>query len=267
MGLTGPGAEEGQETYNGIELAAKQRKKILGHPIKLYVGDAPTPSQAITETKRLITTKNVLCILGSTTKGNAKAVPPICQKYGVPVLEFEWDPELTEQGWKRYFRIGQSYAVYVESVADRVVDYFAPMLGKKPEELRLAVVYDGWSKPVIKLLLDYLKEKYGIEPVYLSENPWDTSDFTAVIEQLKAQEPIDIFLPEQIVLSAIIFRKQAIMLGFKPKITFGMGVGWGMPEFPDALGTKNVEGIFVYPWPIPEMNFKPAREFGEAYKK
>ncbi|GAI29024.1 unnamed protein product, partial [marine sediment metagenome] len=107
--LTGGGADEGQESYNAAVLAAKERKEILGHPIKLYVGDAPSASAAITETKRLITTKNVLCILGTTLVDNARAVPPICQKYGVPVLEDDWDYILTEQGWKRYFMIGQTY--------------------------------------------------------------------------------------------------------------------------------------------------------------
>ena len=265
--LTGPEAHTGQEELNGIKLAVKERKEILGHPVKLYAGDATSESVALTETKRLITTKKVLCVFGSTTMGNAMAIPRVAEKYGVPTLEIDsWDDMLTEQGWKHYFMFCQKSSVYAKGVADRVVDYFAPMLGKKPEELRIAVVYDDWAEYVVGVFLDSLKKR-GIEPVYVGHNPWNTQDFTAVIEQIKAQGPIDIFIPEHVLNSATNFRRQMIALEFKPKIIFGMGVGWEEFELRETLGAKNVEGVLTWSWPMTEMNFKPMRKFRKKYKK
>ena len=265
--LTGGEAKVGQEELNGLRLAAKERKEILGRPIKVYVGDAATETAAITETKRLITAKKVLCVFGSTNMSNALAIPRVAEKYGVPTIEIDsWDDPLTEQGWKHYFMACQKSSVFAKTYVERVVDYFAPLLGKKPEELRVAVVYDDWAEYVVGVLLDSLKKR-GIEPVYVGHNPWNTQDFTAVIEGIKAQEPIDIFITEQVIWSAINFRKQMLVLGFKPKIIFAMGVGWEMYDFPETLGAKNVEGIFTWSWPAPEMNFKPAQEFGKKYKK
>jgi len=264
--LTGTNAQSGQEMLNGAILMAEERGNILGHPINVVAGDAADEPAAISETTRLATTQNVLAVFGSTNMSNAMAIPRVLQDYGIPMLEIDsWDDYLTEQGWENYFQVCQKSSVYAKGVIDRVVDYFAPMLGKEPEELRIAFIYDDWAENIVGVGIDYLKDEYGVEPVYVSNNPWDTPDYTSVIEEMKAKEPIDIFIPEQITQGAVIVRKQMISLEYKPAVLFAMGVGWEFFEFRDQIGAENAEGVFTWSWPASEMNYEPAKEFGEKY--
>jgi len=264
--LTGHEADTGREELNAIKLAAEERGNILGIPIKVVAGDATSGETALSETRRLITVENVLTILGTSTMENAFAVPQVTEKYGVPLLELDsWDKVLTEKGYKHYFRICQTYDVYVETLADRVVDFAAPLLGKKPEELRVAIVYDEWAEPVIDIFKEALK-KHGIEPVVAIRAPWNTQNYTTVIEQIKAHGPIDILMPEHILVSAVNFRKQMLALRLNPKMVLALGVGWEKPEFAEQVGVENVEGVFTKSWPIPEINLGPTQEFGKKYE-
>jgi len=263
--LSGAGAYEGQERANGMILAAEERKEILGNPIEIVIGDSTNEAEAAaSEAERLVTVENVLAIFGGTSRHLVMSIASVTEKYGVPFITEEWDDPLLQQGWKYFFMIAQKYSDCAKYYADQVAD-FAPLLGKNPKELRVAVVYDDWAECVIVPFLERLKH-HGIEPVYIAHNPWSTEDFTATIEGIKASGPIDVFVAEQIAYSATNFRTQMVALGLKPKVVYGMGVGWTVPEFGEILGPELAEGVFAHDWPTPAMAYEPAQEFQEKYQ-
>lgn len=90
MELTGDASSYGEMELNGIKLAVKQINDaggIDGKQIELVVYDNKTDNATAVELQtRLATEDNVVVIIGPATSGLAKAVTPISNQYGVPVV-------------------------------------------------------------------------------------------------------------------------------------------------------------------------------------
>ena len=77
----------GQESYRGLELAVNEINAaggINGEKIQIVKADAVDPTQAVSETKRLISS-NVIGVFGSYASGISYAASPVTELAGVPL--------------------------------------------------------------------------------------------------------------------------------------------------------------------------------------
>ena len=88
--LTGPEATFGTSTHNGIMLAMNDvnaQGGINGKQIKvLTVDDQGKAEEAVTAVTKLITSNNVVAILGEVASTRSLAGAPIAQRYKVPMV-------------------------------------------------------------------------------------------------------------------------------------------------------------------------------------
>ena len=85
----------GQESYRGLELAVNEINAaggINGEKIQIVKADAVDPTQAVSETKRLISS-NVIGVFGSYASGISYAASPVTELAGVPYSS--WAPPPT----------------------------------------------------------------------------------------------------------------------------------------------------------------------------
>jgi branched-chain amino acid transport system substrate-binding protein len=249
---------------DGIVLAFEERENVtLGgvtYPIELVFGDIFDGEAGTTEAERVITVDGVRVIIGSYGTAAAISSSEVADTYGVPFLETtQWDDYLTERNFTRYFRLCPKSSTYAETFAEVVLDTWTDELGETAETMRVAVVADQWSTYVVNPMIAALNAS-GCEPVFISWNPWNIEDFTPIIEQLKLLD-IDLLIAEHIVPSAVLFRQQMLALDFEPRAVFPMGVGWEQSAFLDGVGEENVEGVALWGWVNPTMNFTKALAF------
>ncbi|KAG0740105.1 hypothetical protein G6F24_017127 [Rhizopus arrhizus] len=76
----------GQESYRGLELAVNEINAaggVNGEKIEIVKADAVDPTQAVSETKRLISA-NVVGVFGSYASGISYAASPVTELAGQP---------------------------------------------------------------------------------------------------------------------------------------------------------------------------------------
>ena len=102
--LTGPTATFGRGTREGVELAAEEINAagglLGGRKIRLIVeDDQGKPEEAATVVTRLITSNDVIAVIGENISANSLAAAPILQRAGVPMISpSSTNPAVTEKG-------------------------------------------------------------------------------------------------------------------------------------------------------------------------
>src|ERR1043166_6748584 len=88
--LSGGEASFGQATVQGVKLAADEIYNsggILGRKIRLVIeDDQGRAEEAASAVTKLITSNNVIAIIGENSSNQSLAAAPICQRSGVPMI-------------------------------------------------------------------------------------------------------------------------------------------------------------------------------------
>jgi branched-chain amino acid transport system substrate-binding protein len=110
--LTGAAADTGLLALQGMRFAADEInaaggvKSLGGANLTLIISDcAGVPATGALETERLITTENVVAVIGSYFSSVTKTASEVAESYEVPFLNPDSiSPSLTQRGFKWFFR-------------------------------------------------------------------------------------------------------------------------------------------------------------------
>ncbi|HEX2123314.1 MAG TPA: ABC transporter substrate-binding protein [Thermoanaerobaculia bacterium] len=140
--LTGDQASFGNATVQGVKLAAEEINAaggVLGRKIRLVVeDDQGRPEQAASVVTKLITSDNVVAVIGENSSTNSLAAAPIAQSNGVPMISpSSTNPAVTEKG-DYIFRVcftdpyqGKALATFAKN--DLNLDTAAILIDKKSD--------------------------------------------------------------------------------------------------------------------------------------
>ena len=202
LSLTGKYSTNGFHTQKGYDFAVKRINdtggvKVGGKSYKMkivYYDDESTPSRASQLTERLVKQDGVEFMLGPYSTTMTKAVAPVTEKYGVPMVEAEGaSRSLFTQGYKYMFAVLSTSEYYLAPVLDLIAQR-AKDDGKSPSDLRIGMAFenDGFSLDVRAGVIDVAK-KYNMNIVIDDKLPADLSDMSATLTKFKALKP-DILL-------------------------------------------------------------------------
>jgi len=242
--FTGDLARLGVDSYRGAELARLDQNEkggLFGKEIIFVKGDAVTPKLAGTEVERLITKEGVDIILGTYSSSRSYVASEIAEKYG----KIYWElgaiaTNLNERGFKNFFRSCPKTTQYTIWAVEGVLDGLLPRLGIKPEEARIAGIFE--DSLMGTEAADGVKgamEKRGLKLVASEFYSSKSVDLSSMIMRLKQAKP-DVLLASQYLNDAILFQRQSKELNFYVKIFVGLGGGVSMGEFKEALGNDAV---------------------------
>lgn len=101
--LTGSEAAFGQATVQGAKLAAEEINAaggVLGKPIRLVIEDDQGRAQeAASVVTKLVTSDNVIAVIGENSSNQSLAAAPICQDAKVPMISpSSTNPDVTKKG-------------------------------------------------------------------------------------------------------------------------------------------------------------------------
>lgn len=156
--LTGDQAAFGTSTVNGVRLAADEINAaggVLGRKIALIIeDDQGRPDEAASAVTKLITSENVVALIGENSSNQSLAAAPIAQANGVPMISpSSTNPAVTEKG-EYIFRVcftdpyqGKALAAFVRNelkldtaaiLVDRKNDYSVGLANVFRKELESA---------------------------------------------------------------------------------------------------------------------------------
>lgn len=189
--LSGPQAYFGVTWQNGMKIYFDDLNKaggVAGHTFKLVqLDDKADPREGTLVAQKFCDDSNTLAVLGHFNSGVVLATLPVYSDCGIPDVEFGSNPSITRQGYKNVFRpIANDYAQ-----GGLPASYARNTLKAD----RAAVVNDkqAFGQGVSEIFAQKFKEAGGTVTSVSSVNPTDV-DFTALITQLKGQNPQVVYL-------------------------------------------------------------------------
>ena len=194
ISLTGKYATNGLHTQRGYDYAVKVINeaggvKVGGKSYKLavkYYDDESTPARGAQLAERLIQQDGVEYMLGPYSSGMTKAIAPVSEKFGVPMVEAEGaSRSLFTQGYKYLFAVLSTSEQYLATAID-----FAASKSSDPKGVRIALAFEGdpFSMDVRAGVMDKINE-YGMKVVIDDQLPADLSDMSTTLTKVKALKP------------------------------------------------------------------------------
>ena len=180
--VTGPQAEAGILTMNGVKLAVDEVNAaggILGRPIELRVEDnASTNPGTVLAYSKLVDQGGVVAVIGPLRSTQVQAASPTIAKARIPAFIGGSDPSLTRVNNPWIFRIRPNDLFSSKVMAEYAV--------KNLKGTKVAIVHstDTFGSGGKNALVEALKA-HGIEPVLIQGYTNNSQDFTAIVLAIK----------------------------------------------------------------------------------
>lgn len=275
---SGAAAVFGEAAWQGFEIARRMINEdggINGRTVEFADADAPDPTAAATEAERLISQEKVKIIMGSIASGNSLAASALAERNGVIYWETTAiTDEVTDNGYKHVFRVVDKSSYRGIAAVRALAEDIAPMIGKAPEELKLAIATEDSAYGQVQAdAAEAEADKLGMQVVAKESYPATSTDLSACILKLKNANA-DVLFAVGYINDTNLFWNQARQYGLKFQAVVGGGSGYTDLTFPETQG-EHAEGIMDVDTPsgIPVEMFqdeqvkKDVERFRTMYKE
>jgi branched-chain amino acid transport system substrate-binding protein len=237
----------GEESARGAEIAVEEINAaggVQGQKVVLARGDAVDNNQAIGEARRLISLEKVVAIFGSYSSARSIAASQVAELSAIPYFELgAVAEEVTGRGLQYLYRTNPTAEDMAKLAVEMIVNKVAAGLGKKPEDLKIGIIYEDSSYGTS---VAGFQKKYAtaakLNVVTSQGYPASTVDMSSLVLDLKGRG-IDVLLQTSYQNDSVLFLQQANEAGFKPGAIIGGGGGYSMQPTADAVGHKVIEGV------------------------
>ena len=180
--VTGPQAEAGVLTMNGVRLAIEEVNAaggVMGRPLELRVEDnqSTNPGTVLAYSK-LVDQGGIVAVIGPLRSTQVQAASPTIAKARIPDFIGGSDPSLTRVNNPWIFRIRPNDLFSSKVMAEYAVK---TLKGKKIAILHSTDTFGQGGK---NALVDALKA-LGVEPVVIQGYTNNSQDFTAIVLAIK----------------------------------------------------------------------------------
>ena len=193
VSLTGKYSSNGVHTQNGYNMAVERINsmggvKVGGKTYKfdiIYYDDESNPKRAAQLAERLINQDGVEFMLGPYSSGLTKAMAPVTEKYGVPMVEANGaSRSLFTKGYKYLFAVLAPANLYLDVAIRTAVE----LNGGKGVNIAMAFEQDAFSQDVRLGIVD-AAEDTGSKIVIDDKLPKELNDMAATLAKVKATKP------------------------------------------------------------------------------
>ena len=193
ISLTGKYSSNGVHTQNGYNMAVDRINsmggvKVGGKTYKfeiIYYDDESNPKRAAQLAERLIKQDGVEYMLGPYSSGLTKAIAPVTEKYGVPMVEANGaSRSLFTKGYKYLFAVLAPANLYLDVAIDLAVE----KNNGKPVSVAMAFEQDAFSQDVRLGIVDASK-RTGSKIIIDDKLPKELNDMAATLAKVKATKP------------------------------------------------------------------------------
>lgn len=271
--LSGNFATFGSQCFKGVELAVEEANAnggIKGDKIALIKADAADTSQAVSETRRLISREGVKAIIGTYASGLSYAATPVAELAGVPYFEVTGTADnITERNFKYLFRASAPARAFGESSMRALNELVLPNKKLDPKQVRVAIIHEDslYGASVAKRQTE-IAQASGLSIVENIPYSAKTVDLSSAVMRMK-QSNVDVVMHTGYQNDTILLHRQMEEAGFKPTVLVGGGGGYSLHETRKAIGDK-LDGTITTDFALVDINPEGAKgltEFVESYKK
>ena len=198
VSATGKYSTNGKHTMNGYNLAVERINEMGGVTVDgksykleiIYYDDESTPARGAQLAERLINQDGIKFMLGPYSSGLTKAIAPVTEKYGIPMVEGNGASRaLFAQGYKYLFGVLSTSEQYLSSAIDLAAEK-ATQDGRKPQDVTVALAMenDPFSQDIRAGVIDNATA-YGMKVIIDDKLPKELNDMAATLTKVKAVRP------------------------------------------------------------------------------
>src|SRR5689334_3848232 len=243
--LTGDFSQPGGEAKRGYEVWASQVNKaggILGRQVQLkIVDDASSQDTVVNDYTKLITQDKVDLVLGTFSSLLNYPASAVAEKNNMVFVEPAGGaPKMFTRGFKGLFFAQQATAPHQ---ADVFVDWVKSLpADQRPATAAYPTQDDPFAAPVIQSMQQQL-EGLGVQTVFSSTYPADTTNFQPIASQLAAKRP-DLIAQGAVFEDGVGLVRALKQLQYSPKIMFQTSAPSNAGQYSSGVGVENTEGVF-----------------------
>ena len=244
--LTGSVAAIGQNIVKGIEYAVNEINEaggIDGKKIEMVWGDSQgDPKVGMSEAERIITTTDIVCMMGCYQSAVTEVVSQVAEKYQIPmVTAISTASALTTHDYQYFFRMCPTNMSFVKSMMYGARD-IAEQQGYEIKTVGVIADNTLMGQETLKWA-EYWAKDLGWEVIADVLHTTGAADLTSEVLTLKSANP-DLLVGDSYVADAILWTKTMAEQGYKPGIFVCKATGYIDPTFiPNAGGYAN--GIYT----------------------
>ncbi|MCE9641979.1 MAG: amino acid ABC transporter substrate-binding protein [Betaproteobacteria bacterium] len=274
LSLTGNFAELGQTFDRGYRVCVQQanaRGGVLGRKIALTVEDDKSePATAAAIYEKLITKDKVDAVFSPYSSGITDGMADVTERHRMPMVAAgAATRSIYKKGRKFIFMVFTPAEAYLEGLVD-----VAAKRGLKT----IAVIYEDsiFHTAIAQGMIDLAKRR-GLQVVVAEAYPVKTTDFSALLNKIKAANP-DVVAATSYFNDAVAIVRQMKEAGVDPRMA-GVTAGGDLPKFYEVLG-KSAEFVYGASQWEPDLvklraggvipiasSYPGAREFVEDHEK
>ena len=258
--ITGDYAAEGQGIQNGVKLLIDQQNAkggLLGHKLEMVVCDDEGKPATAAICGRKLVNEGVIAVIGSYTSGGALAAAPIYSAANVIQTSSGTSDELTQKGWKTFFRNAPPNSAEAVFTAQYLV---------KAKKYKRVVVLTDHSSYATGLADSVVKEVKAAGGNVVAKDfiTAGTQDYSAVLTKIKAENPDAVYFSGYYTDGGLI-RAQMVQLGMKSAFVGGDA---NQNEAFAKIAGPAAQGTIIINIPSPDnLPYPEAKEFLAQYVK
>jgi branched-chain amino acid transport system substrate-binding protein len=248
MPLTGANAKFGEDSLNGVQLAADAInaaggiKSMGGAKIQIVSRDATSdPSKAAAALQQMVSADKPVAIIGVYASGLTITAAPMAERLQVPLLTTGFADQLSTSGYKYLFQI----APWATEVGKAQLNYAIEISKTAGKQLKnVAIVYENdafgtKSAEGVKIAA----EAAGLKVVLDEGYPLSITDATPLANKIAAAKPDAIF-PVSYLNDGILLIRALKQNKVTAPVVAGVG-GFVTPDFLKTAGKDVVEGVLT----------------------
>lgn len=255
--MTGPGAAYGEAITSGFKLAQKEINAKGDVNIELVVEDsAGKQEQALSAAQKLMSSDDIVALLGPTLSTEMNVVGPEADLNGIPIMGTSTTAEGIPQIGDYVFRNSLPEALAIPASIKKAVDKF--------DVKKVAILY-GNDDVFTKSGYDTMKktaEKMGLEVLTTETFQKGQADYNAQLTKIKGLQP-DLILCSALYNEGAVIMDQARKMGID--VPFVGGNGFNSPQVIEIAGEASEGLIVATPW-FGEKEDPKVQEFVEKFE-
>lgn len=243
--LTGDFSQPGTQAKRGYEVWQKmvnEKGGLLGRKVELKItDDASNQDTVVADYTRLITQDKVDLLLGTFSSLLNYPASAVAEKNGMLYVE-------PAGGAPRMFERGFHYLIYAQPAtapkqADVMVNWIKSLPeAERPKTAAYPTQDDPFTSPVIATMKSGL-EALGVQTVYETVYPPDTTNFQTIASAIAAKKP-DMIAHGAVFEDGVGMVRALKQLNYSPKILFQTSAPSNAGQYSDGIGVDNTEGVF-----------------------
>jgi branched-chain amino acid transport system substrate-binding protein len=264
--LTGDFSQPGTAAKRGYEIWADMVNSsggLLGRKVQLkIVDDASDQNTIVTDYNRLISQDQVDLLLGTFSSLLNLPASAVAERNKMVYVEPAGGaPEMFTRGFHYLFFAQQATAPHQ---ADQFVGWIKSLpAGQRPKTAAYPTQDDPFTSPVIAAIRKGL-EAIGVQTVYSTTYPPDTSNFATIASAIKAKNP-DLVAHGAVFEDGIGLIRAMQNVNYNPRIFFETSAPSNGDQFSKGIGEDNTDGIFYTVSWSPEADYPQNAEFVKEY--